>query len=155
MLVPTAEDSYRQGIRALKERRFLEAQALFEAAVAISRKSQHAEVQPRYLSFYGYCLGVHSNRHHEGVELCRQAIHKENYNADLYYNLGMSLLTAGRRKEAHDALLRGFHLQPGHRDITKALRGMGLRRRPPIPFLARANPVNVLLGRLVYGMRSR
>jgi hypothetical protein len=155
MLVPTAEDSYRQGVRALTERRFLEAQALFEAAVAISRKSQHAEVQPRYLSFYGYCLGVHSNRHHEGVDLCRQATQKESYNADLQFNLAMTLLTAGRRREAHDALLRGFHLQPGHRKITKALRDMGIRRRPPIPFLGRGNPVNIVLGRLVYGLRGR
>lgn len=154
MLVQAAEDSFNQGLRALRENRPLEAQAFFEAAMTISRRMAVTEIQPRYLSFYGLCLSVHSGRHREGIDFCRQATQRESYNADLYGNLGRSLLAAGRRREAFQALRRGLGLQPGHPDIHQAMRDMGRRRRPVIPFLARGNRINVALGRLVAGMRQ-
>ena len=153
MLVPAAEDSYRQGIQALERKRPLEAQALFEAAMAITRKTTSAQIQPRYLSFYGYCLSVHAGRYREGIDFCREATQRENYNADLYSNLGESLLAAGRRREAFQAFRRGLALQPGHRGIRHAMKSMGVRRRPLIPFLSRGNRINIALGRLVASLK--
>jgi hypothetical protein len=155
MLVQAAEDSFNQGLQALHDRRHLEAQALFEAAVTISKRLANGVVQPRYLSYYGVCLATHSGRHHEGVEFCREATSRESYNADLYCNLGRSLLAAGRRREAFEALVRGLRLQAGHRGIHRTLRKMGRRRRPLIPFLSRSNPLNVILGRMTAAMRRR
>ena len=148
MLVHSAEESFRQGMIALQQNRHIEALALFEAAIELERRLGTQEIQPRYLSYYGLCLSLHGKRHRDGVYFCREATAKEQYNADLFLNLGRACLAAGRRREAHDALERGLRLQPGHDGIQKVKSKMGSRRRPVIPFLSRDNPVNIVLGKL-------
>jgi hypothetical protein len=39
-------------------------------------------------------------------------------------------------------------MDPGHAGIVRELKQMGIRRRPVLPFLARDNRLNVLLGRI-------
>ena len=68
------------------------------------------------------------------------------YNADLQWNLGRALLAAERRSEAHAAFIKGLRLQRDHRGIILDLKKMGIRRKPPLPFLDRSNPLNVWLG---------
>jgi hypothetical protein len=58
---------------------------------------------------------------------------------------------AGRRGEGHAILCKGYRLQPNHPGILSVLEDLGRRRRPPLPFLSRANPINVLLGRMSRG----
>jgi hypothetical protein len=58
------------------------------------------------------------------------------------------LIYAGRRKDAHQAFMRGLSIQADHQGIIRALKDMGVRRRPVIPFLSRDNPLNVYLGRV-------
>lgn len=151
MLVRPAEESYRRGVEALMAGKTLQAMALFEAAIELERKYGVTRPQARYLSYYGLCLGSEGGRRREGVRFCREATQLEFYNPDLYLNLGRVLLSAGDRRAAHAALIDGYRLQPGHPAIVREMKRMGLRRRPPIPFLARGNPLNVLLGRLTRG----
>lgn len=148
MLVPSAEERFRRGLEAFHAGRKREALALFETAIELERRSGKKRPQARYLSYYGLCLALEENRVRDGIEICRQALPLESYNADLHLNMARALLVAGRRREAHEQLLRGAGLAPGHPEIYRALHTMGLRRRPPIPFLNRANPLNVLLGKL-------
>lgn len=148
MLVPSAEERFRRGLEAFHAGRKREALALFETAIELERRSGKKRPQARYLSYYGLCLALEEKRVRDGIEICRQALPLESYNADLHLNMARALLVAGRRREAHEQLLRGAGLAPGHPEIYRALQAMGLRRRPPIPFLSRANPLNVLLGRL-------
>lgn len=84
----------------------------------------------------------------EGVDLCREAVTAESYNADLYLNLGRVLLGAGRRREGFEILQRGLRLEPEHHGLRRVLQHMGRRKRPVLPFLSRSNPLNVLLGRM-------
>ena len=121
--------------------------ALFEAAIEIERRRGTDRPQPRYLSFYGLCLVLERNEVHEGLRYCREAMTLESFNADIRCNLGRVLLRAGRRRQAYRCFVRGLNLEPGHSKILGALKTMGIRRRPVVPFLARANPLNVLLGR--------
>ena len=148
MLIQFAEESYRKGLAVLSCGRRKDATALFEAAIEIERRRGTDRPQPRYLSYYGLCLAIWRNEIHEGLRYCREATTLESFNADIRCNLGRVLLRAGRRREAHKSFVRGLKLEPGHSTIVSVLKTMGIRRRPVLPFLARANPINVLLGRL-------
>jgi tetratricopeptide (TPR) repeat protein len=148
MLIQTAEDSYRQGMHALSGGRRMVALALFEAAIEIERRMTRARPQPRYLSYYGLCLALERNEIHEALRYCREAVTLECYNPDIRCNLGRVLLRAGRRREAYRCFLRGLNLERSHTSTIRALREMGRRRRPILPFLPRTNAINVFLGRL-------
>ena len=148
MLIPTAEESYKKGLQALTVGRRREAMALFDAAIELARRYGAQRPQPRYLSFYGLCLALETNNVHEALKFCREAALLEGFNPDIRCNLGRVLMRAGRRKEAYRNFARGLRLESGHRGIQRALKMMGIRRRPALPFLSRRNPLNVLLGRL-------
>jgi tetratricopeptide (TPR) repeat protein len=148
VLIRSAEDSYERGLRAFAEGRRMEALALFEAAIEIERRHSHVRPQPRYLSHYGMCLALERNDVREGLLFCREAVTLEGYNPDLRCNLGHVLLRAERRAEAYRCFLKGLSLDPHHAPTLRALRKLGIRRRPVLPFLARGNPLNVFLGRL-------
>jgi len=132
----------------LQEGRRREAMALFEAAIEIQRRQSHARPQSRYLSFYGLCLALERNEIHEALRYCREAVTLEGYNPDIRCNLGRVLLRAGRRREAYRAFMDSLKLESSHEATLRALRVMGIRRQPILPFLARANPINIFLGRL-------
>lgn len=148
MLVHSAEQRFRRGLEALSAGRRLEALALFETALQLERRRGSGRMQARYLSYYGLCLALEGRRVDEGIGLCRQAIPLESYNPDLCLNLGRALVAGQRRREAYDAFEKGLGLAPNHAEILRELRRMGRRRRPPLPFLGRSNPLNVLLGKL-------
>lgn len=148
MLMHAAEERFRRGLEALDHGRPREALALFETALELERRNGTSKPQARYLSFYGLSLAQEAGRVREGIDFCRQAVKSESYNADLALNLGRALLVAGRRREAHEWLLKGLALAPGHQGVIRELSKMGWRRRPPIPFLSRRNPLNVFFGRL-------
>jgi tetratricopeptide (TPR) repeat protein len=148
MLVRVAEESFEKGMTAMDKGDRDEALAFFEAAIALERKLGGGKPQPRYLSQYGLCLGLLGRKKYEGVRFCREAVAMEGYNPDLLWNLGRALLAANRRGEAHAALTKGLRLQRDHRGIILELKNMGVRRKPFLRLLGRANPINVFIGRL-------
>jgi tetratricopeptide (TPR) repeat protein len=148
MLNQFAEDSFQKGLAALDGGRRREALAFFEAALELERRSGRPRREARYLSYYGFCLALETNDVREALRYCREAVTIEGYNSDIRCNLGRVLMMAGRRRDAYASFVHGLRIEPSHRTILKALRSMGLRRRPVVPFLARHNPLNVLLGRI-------
>jgi len=148
MLVRSAEESFERGKGALDRGRQREALAYFEAAIELEKRFGVHRPQARYLSHYGLCLGITTPRKYEGVQFCREAATLETYNPDLHWNLGRALLAAERRREAHQALVRGLSVQPDHTGIITELKRMGLRKKLALPFLSRTNPINVLLGKI-------
>ncbi len=155
MLVRPAEETFTKGVTALHPGRGIEALALFEAALVIERRHGVARLQARYLSFYGLCLGLEAKRVTEGIRYCRDALDLEFFNPDLCWNLGRLLVHAGERAEGYAVLQKGLGLQPKHAGILRELQRMGRRRRPPVRFLARSNPLNVILGRLLHAGAAR
>ena len=148
MLVRLAEESFEKGMSAMGQGQAQHALAFFEAAIELERRFGTGTPQPRYLSQYGLCLGLLGRNRHEAVRFCREAVAREGYNADLLWNLGRALLAADRRAEAHATFFKGLRLDRDHRGIIQELKRMGIRRKPALPFLSRANPLNVILGRL-------
>jgi tetratricopeptide (TPR) repeat protein len=148
MLVRPAEDSFRKGLEAMSRGEGVKALALFEAAIRLDRRFRSERPQARYLSYYGLCLGLESQRWKEAIDLCREAVGSESYNADLHLNLGRVLVAANRRKEGWQAFQRGLEQDPQHEALRRAVAGMGTRRRPPFPFLDRSHPLNKALGKM-------
>jgi hypothetical protein len=88
------------------------------------------------------------------VNLCHEAIKKDPKNSEHYYRQGRILLLAGRRKDAIWVLRMGLR-HGRHKEILETLAALGIRRPPPINFLARSNPFNKYLGLLLAKLNLR
>jgi hypothetical protein len=66
-----------------------------------------------------------------------------------YLNLGRAYLAAGKKKDAIDAFRKGLQYDNGNSDLRKELRGLGMRKKPPVPFLDRSNPINKYIGMIL------
>ncbi len=108
------------------------------------------ELPGQFYSYLGYGIALVDNNIKEGLALCQHAIKKEFYHPDNYANLTRTYLLSGRRRGAHKALRRGLRVAPRHPGLRQIQREMGVRRRPPIPFLPRSHSVNRFLGQLSY-----
>ncbi len=148
MDVSTSENSFRRGLRAVDRGAHLEALAYFEAAVQLARRLGAEAVPMKYLSYYGWCLAICSDRLDEAREFCEAAVRSEFYNPDAYWNLGRVYLKTGDRSLAFDTIVRGLQLNPRHSGLVGVLRRLGIRRKPILPLFDRGHPVNRLLGRL-------
>ncbi len=149
-----SEKSFEKGLEAVERREFVEALVYFEASMQLVQRTSAAPPM-KYLSYYGLCLAMANGRLSEAMEICEQAVEAEFYNPDLYLNLGKVYLKAGDRSRAFGTLVRGFQLNPRHPGLVRAIRRLGLRRRPTVRFLARNHLVNRLLGRLLRGQAER
>ncbi len=113
---------------------------------------------PFLLSYYGCLVAVVENDPKEGIRICREAIAgirdslpfgSEFFFPVFYLNLGRAYLKGGRKEEAVDAFQEGLKNDPENHDLLWELRKLGRRKRPPISFLQRSNPVNKYIGLLV------
>lgn len=149
-----SEKSFEKGLEALERREFVEALVYFEASMQLVQRASAAPPM-KYLSYYGLCLAMATGRLSEAMEICEEAVEAEFYNPDLYLNLGRVYLKAGDRSKAFGAMVGGLQLNPRHPGLIRAIRRLGLRRRPTVRFLARTHLVNRLLGKLLAGQAAR
>ena len=98
------------------------------------------------LSYFGLCVALVQKNYRTGIDLCKRAIDLEFYNGDHYANLARVYLAQGNRKKAVDTAEQGLKLVPEHETLLEVRKELGVRSRPAVPFLDRANPVNVSLG---------
>jgi predicted Zn-dependent protease len=110
---------------------------------------------PFLLSYYGCLMAVVEKRHGEGVEICLQSIKRlketvpfgaEAFYPHFYLNLGRACLAGGNKSDAVKAFTRGLKADPEDRDLQWEMKKLGARRKPPVPFLRRANPINKYIG---------
>jgi hypothetical protein len=106
------------------------------------------------LSYLGYGLAAKRRRLRDGRELCRRAATSDFYQPDVLYNLARVEVLAKNRREAVKAVETGLKLDPQHRGLNRIKNDIGIRRPPVLGFLARENPLNVLLGRLRHALRG-
>ena len=140
-----AQKLYRLGLEHLAARRLEKAAKCFETALALVRQHR-LEPPAKLLSYCGYTLALARKRYGHALSLCRVAAEKEFFNPDIFYNLGEVHLARGERGRAHETFCRGLALNPAHVPIRKRLKRMGIRKSPPIGFLARHNIFNRMLG---------
>ena len=142
-----SKNSFGRGLGEVGRGSYLEALAYFEAAMRIEIRSG-ARAPVKYLSYYGLCLAMVSNRLRVAQRICEGTVRAEFFDPDLHLNLGKVYSRLGDRRSAFDAFLRGLRLNPRHAGLVRAVRGMGIRKPPIVGFLSRANPLNRVLGQL-------
>lgn len=103
-----------------------------------------------FYSYLGVAVARCEGNKHDGMELARYGLRLQPREADNYSNLALLCLTLGRRHEALRWLDKGLRYEPQNRRLNELRETLGLRRRPPIPFLARSSPLNVILGQVVH-----
>ncbi len=106
------------------------------------------------LSFFGLCLALVQKNYKTAIDLCKRAIDLEFYNGDHYANLSRVYSAQGNRKKAVETAERGLKLVPEHEALLAVRKGLGVRSRPAVPFLDRANPVNVSLGQARHAKKA-
>jgi tetratricopeptide (TPR) repeat protein len=125
-----------------------EAISLFRSLIKYSREN------PCDLSAYGLSLALSGRQVKEGIALCETAVRQENYNPDLYWNLGRACVAGGLRAQAVDAFNKGLKCDRHHPGINREVRKMGTRRKPPLGFLPRGHSLNKVLGKATYRLRK-
>jgi len=119
--------------------------------------------EPLILSYYGCLQALVDKKYRSGVETCKKAIalfkEKESFGVEVLYpvfylNLGRAYLAAGKKKDAIDAFHKGLKYDNGNNDLRKELRGLGVRKKPPVPFLDRSNPINKYIGMILQKIKS-
>ncbi len=114
---------------------------------------------PLILSYYGCLQALVDKKYRSGVETCKKAIgllkKSETFGEEVLYpvfylNLGRAYVAAGRKKDAIDAFNKGLLYDNSNRDLQKELRGLGVRKKPPVPFLDRSNPINKYIGMILH-----
>lgn len=105
-------------------------------------------------SYLGFGWASQGGKYAEGLEKCRAAVDKEGWEVETYHNLARVYLLRRRKKAAIATLDRGLEVDPQHKEL-RTLRGrFGYRRKPVIPFLARAHFLNKFLGILRHNVRG-
>lgn len=127
----------------------------FEILTRLAGEAGPKAVLPAlFYSYLGVAVARCEGRRHDGMELVRYSLKLQPREPDNYCNQAMLCLMLGRRAEAYRALQTGLRLHPSHRRLLELERQLGIRRRPPIRFLARSNPANVILGQITFAYRD-
>lgn len=109
----------------------------------------------RFYSYFGHAVARCEGRRRDGIAMCLHAVEREPFQPVNYLNLARSYLLVRNRRKAMEALQRGLAIDATHRGLLHLRRELGLRRRRPIPFLARENRLNRFLGLLRADLKSR
>jgi Flp pilus assembly protein TadD len=118
-----------------------------EALSHVQRALRLAPQNPFYLSYVGLLVAVVERRFADAESLCQDALSIRRNHPQLYLNLAEMYQTARRTRDAIDVLERGLASTGRDRRIRSALKRIGRRRLPVLPFLDRSNPLNRLLGK--------
>lgn len=105
-------------------------------------------------SFLGYGLALRHKQVREGLRLCNHAVKLEFYQPDNMLNLARTQLLAGDRRGATASMRQGLAIDRDHAGLVALAEDLGTRRQPVLQFLARGNPLNVLLGRLRHSVKG-
>ena len=100
---------------------------------------------PKYHSYYGFsCLLSGKN---DAIKICRVAAKSYPFDGDICMNLARAEMFINNRKEAMDGIKVGLRFSQEHLGLQQLKIKFGVRKRKPIPFLSRSNPISVALGK--------
>ncbi|MFB3851267.1 MAG: tetratricopeptide repeat protein [Acidobacteriota bacterium] len=102
-------------------------------------------------SFLGYLTAVFQKKTFQGLELCLEAVKMEKEEPLLYLNLARVYVLMNDRYHAFQAIQTGlkYRHSPFRSDLMNFYRHIGIRKKPPISFLHRDNPLNVVIGKML------
>ncbi len=141
------EELFNKSLEFLKMGKNSEAFEIIKKLVEDSKSSIY-EIEPRYLSYYGYLTGVVNNNYHRGIELCNEAIKKEFFHPDFYLNLGKLYLSISNKNMAVRTFYKGLRIDKTNKGLIEEIKKLGIRKKPVFSFLKRESLVNRFAGRL-------
>ncbi len=128
-------------------------------AVKILREAlEKFPADPFLLSHYGCLVAVAENNPKQGIGICKEALAgfkasvsfgSEFFYPVFYLNLGRAYLKNGDKSDAVKTFEEGLKHDGENRDLQWELKKLGKRKRPPVPFLERRNPLNKYIGLLI------
>ena len=130
-----------------------------EAFVVLQQAAVHFPNDPLIISYLGCFQSVVDRKYRTGVENCKKAfvllkkqdsLDKEMLYPLFYLNLGRAFVAASKKKDAIEAFTSGLKYDSSNNDLLKELRSLGSRKKPPVPFLDRSNPINKYIGMLLH-----
>ncbi len=145
-------NTFRRGIRACREGNWREGHT--ELTRLAQQEERHHKLPGLFYSYLGQAMARCEGRRREGLDLCLHAVEQEPFQPENYLNLAEVYLLLRNRRGALRALNKGLHLDPDHTRLLEVGRTLGLRRKPPIRFLERGNPLNRFLGLLSSRLRA-
>jgi tetratricopeptide (TPR) repeat protein len=139
------EEYLELGILYVREGRFEDGhRALRQAALQYGERNDKA-IPPVLLSYYGLCLVALRRDTERGLRYCKRAVHEAGARPDFYLNLGKAYLFLKKKPDAITAFQHGLQIDDDPR-LVAALKRLGTRNLPTIPFLPRRNFLNRYLG---------
>ncbi|RDH81338.1 MAG: hypothetical protein DIZ80_14695 [endosymbiont of Galathealinum brachiosum] len=142
-------EDFIKGIELLERCSLSDAVELFQRACQ-SISVDH-ELFSKYHSFYGFsCL---LNGKHEAIKICRNAVRSYPFDGDICMNLARAEIILNNRSAALDVIRTGLRYSENHEGLQKLKVKLGVRKRKPIPFISRNNPVSVALGKRMRKLR--
>ncbi len=157
-------------IKGMTEKLRTKAEYLEEVKKLLQKRSKKAALEmlreaiekfpgdPFLMSYYGWLIAVAENNPEGGIKICREAIDNirgslpfgsDFFYPTLYLNLGRAYLKNKQRADAFHAFHKGLQTDPENHDLLWEMKKLGVRKKPPIPFLKRNNPINKYLGILL------
>jgi tetratricopeptide (TPR) repeat protein len=137
------EETLKRGIHAVRKEDYLLGFNLFSELY----KAGFVQGTVEGLSYYGLTLAILKRKYREAVELCQKAIKQQFLDPYHYVNLAKVYVAMEQRKKAIQTLESALAQMPRNKVVIAYWKTIGLRGRPPIPFLSRDNPLNKALGR--------
>jgi len=135
------------------------------AALRTAREALESfPADPFFLSHCGCLTAIVENKSNEGARLCEEAINilRKSKSTDIafflplfYLHLGRACLRGNRKRAAMEAFQEGLKFDAESGELLSAIRMLGIRKRPAIPFLDRGNALNKCVGKFRHKFQNR
>jgi tetratricopeptide (TPR) repeat protein len=104
----------------------------------------------RAMSNYGLTLVLVEGDRQRGIRFCEEGVRRGPVTSEMLTNLAKALVVTRNKEQAYKALKRAQDLSPDDPRVTAAFVDLGLRRRPPIPWLPRNFFLNKWIGKVTW-----
>jgi hypothetical protein len=121
----------------------------------ITESGHSTDLPGLFYSYLGYGIAHRDRRIREGLKLCKHAIKVGFYEPENHVNLARTSILANDRSGAVRAVRDGLRIDPQNQELRQMRKDLGVRTSPVIPFLDRANPLNIFLGQLRHSLRKK
>lgn len=116
---------------------------------------EDGERMPLCLSLLGLAIMRSGGDKKRAIELCKEAVRMDIAEPQYYINLAEACQRAGIKSWAVKAIQMGLNKADKNSHLLqKEMKKFGLRKRPPIPFLSRSNPINKFIGIILSRLKS-
>ncbi|SEA55691.1 TPR repeat-containing protein [Desulfuromusa kysingii] len=117
-------------------------------ALELFSQVKTTDMTPLLASYQAYCLACEQKTIPKAINMGLKALQDDGTHPLIYLNLGRIYYSAGNKNKALDFYRQGLRYQK-HPLLLRRMEMLNVRRRRLFPFLSRANPLNVVAGKIL------